>query len=199
MLLKKLLVLNLSNDSFQKITKKNKLIKFQKQIIDFSLILKYKFYFYLIKNQLIKKVGVIRNVLKIKFTKSNIFPSILAEINPNKIYRNKRNKLLFTISLGTFRKLTKYLGWKKKNTNYIVMLSLLLVNILKKSSYNCYTLFIKNIKKTFFSLLINLQYLDFKYLTVKDNSYFTIIKVKKKTNIKRRLSRKMTYLCPLKV
>ncbi len=79
------------------------------------------------------------------------------------------------------------------------MLSLLIVNILKNSPYSNYMLLVRNMKKSFFSMVLNLQYLNFKYLYIKDRTCFTLIKVKKKTHIKRRLYRKMTYLTPLKV
>lgn len=157
--------------------------------------MRYRYYLYVLANKIITKQVEFRNVLKIKFTKSNIFPSIFVKSPKN----SENNELLFTISLGTFRKLTKYLGWKKKNINYVVMLSLLIVNILKNSPYHNYILLVRNLKKSFFSMLLNLQYLNFKYLYVIDRTCFTKIKVKKKTHIKRRLYRKMTYLCPLKV
>lgn len=55
---------------------------------------------------MISRSVLFKNIVKIKFTKSNIFPSILIK----KTLDETNHDMLFTISLGTFRKLTKYLG-----------------------------------------------------------------------------------------
>lgn len=167
----------------------------------FVLIRKYKLYYYNLYFKLLTRRVEFKNIVKIKFTKTNTFPSILIEdIVKQKTnwQEEKRFFLLFTISMGTFRKLTNYLGWKKKNTNYVIMLSKFLFSILNTKSYFKYILLIKNIKKSFFFMLPELQKLKFKYLYIKDRCFFTKIKVKKKTYIKRRFYRKMTYMCPIK-
>lgn len=149
-----------------------------------------------------------RNILKIKFTKSNIFTSIIMDkITMNfkkslfkKAYKVQFNKsLLFTMSLGVFKQLTKILFWKKKNINYIIMLSIFIKNTVNFLKTLNYLFVIKNLKNNFFFMLENFKELNFKYLFILDRSYFSKIKVKKKTYIKRRFYRKMTYNSPLKM
>lgn len=71
-----------------------------------KILFQYKYYLYILANRLITRQLEFRNILKIKFTKSNIFPSIFVR----NVKNDEQHELLFTISLGTFRKLTKYLG-----------------------------------------------------------------------------------------
>ena len=174
----------------------NKFFKMYYKNID--LINKYNYYFYNLINTMQCRNNEIKNVVKINFTKSNIFSSVLVEKFGFLEESFLKNSLIFTISLGTFNKLTKFTGWKKKNVNFVVMLSNFLYNILINSGYMVHTLWVKNIKKNFIAMLPVLQNIKFKYLVIKDKSFFSKVKTKKKANIKRRFSRKMTYMCPIK-
>jgi len=196
----------MGNWTYFSILKKNVIIRLnvnkKKKSIFFStkvLIYKYKYYTYFNINKITTRSNEIKNIVKIHFTRSNVFPSILVEKFENDLDALRKYLLVFTISIGTFNKLTKFTGWKKKNTNFIIMLSNFIYNILFNSSYITHTLYVKNIKKSFFAMLPVLQKINFKYLIIKDRSFFSKIKTKKKTNIKRRLSRKMTYVCPIKM
>lgn len=174
--------------------KKKGLFKFVNDVV-----YRYRYYLYNIINKITTRENDIKNIVKIRFTKSNVFSSILVEKFETDVEAVLKYFLVFTISIGTFNKLTKFTGWKKKNTNFIIMLSNFIYNILFNSGYITHTLLVKNVKKSFFAMLPVLQKIKFKYLIIKDRSFFSKIKTKKKTNIKRRLSRKMTYVCPVKM
>lgn len=60
-------------------------------------------------------------------------------------------------------------------------------------------IFVNNIKNTFFLFLKYLKKIKFNNIVIKDTVNYTKIKSKKKTYIKRRISRKLNYLNPLKI
>lgn len=79
------------------------------------------------------------------------------------------------------------------------MLSIFIKNMVNFLNTLNYLFVIKNLKNNFFFMLENFKELNFKYLFILDRSFFSKIKVKKKTYIKRRFYRKMTYNSPLKM
>ena len=44
-----------------------------------KLVIRYRYYLYVLSNKIITKQVEFRNILKIKFTKSNVFPSIFVK------------------------------------------------------------------------------------------------------------------------
>lgn len=131
------------------ILKKNILLRFNKnnnnkffkiRYYNINLINKYKYYFYKLITNMQYRNNEIKNIVKINFTRSNIHSSILVEKFGFLEENFLKSSLMFTISLGTFSKLTKFTGWKKKNVNFVVMLSKFLYNILINSGYMIHTL-----------------------------------------------------------
>ncbi len=112
-----------------------------------------------------------------------------------------KKRLVFSLSIGEYMSL---IGkgralWKKKNPRYKKLISEFLVKIVSYSLFSIFWLEIKNMKNSFFLMLNDFKKLNYKFMQIKDISHFTKIKSKKKTYLKRRITRKLIYLNPLKV
>lgn len=166
-------LLNLINLDYINLLKKKYLIS---NLIDFS-----NFY----KNNILWK-----NKFNIFFKKSNTHLSAVSG-----------NFLLFNLSIGKYIKLVgpSVALWKKKNNKYKKLIFEFFIKILLKTKFKISFVFIKNIKNSFFLVIKYFKYLKYRYLIIKDTIYYTKIKQKKKTYIKRRISRKLNYINPLKV
>jgi len=88
--------------------------------------------------------------------------------------------------------------WKKKNTRYKKLMADFITKIILLLNLKFYWFIIKNCKNTFFLMLKKFKLIKFKFLIILDKTFFTKIKLKKKASLKRRITRKLTYLNPLK-
>lgn len=154
------------------------------------IIKKYIIIYLMMTLKILNKVLPFSNILQFRFTSCNMHSSIF--IQPQKL-KDNRLILLFTVSLGVFKKLYDVPQWKKKNNNYKILVSTFFVKMLYKLKFKPYWLNVINIKQSFYTMLLDLSKINFKYLRIFDKSCYSKIKVKKKTYIKRRFSRKMTY------
>ncbi len=88
--------------------------------------------------------------------------------------------------------------WKKKNQRYKDLIFNFFVKLLIYTKFNINFFVIKNIKSSFFVFFKYFKKIKYDYMIIKDTINFTKIKLKKKTYLKRRISRKLIYVNPLK-
>jgi hypothetical protein len=129
------------------------------------------------------------------FSKMNIFYS-KSNMHISLISKNT----IFSLSIGKYIKLLGIAQalWKKKNNKYKDLIFNFIFKIIKYTQFNPYFIIIKGIKNNFFFFLKYLKSINYTNLIIKDSINFTKIKNKKKTYIKRRISRKLQYVNPLK-
>lgn len=126
---------------------------------------------------------------KLVYSKSNMHINIISR------------KLIYGLSIGEFMNIIGKNSalWKKKNPRYKDLIFNFFTKILIYTKFNINFFIIKNIKNSFFIFFKYLKRIKYNYLLIKDSINFTKIKSKKKTYLKRRISRKLTYVNPLKV
>lgn len=163
-------------------------------LLDFKYIgiLKKKYFLVNLLNfiNINKNKNIWNNRFNIFFKKSNTHLSAVSG-----------SLLLYNLSIGKYIKLVgpSVALWKKKNNKYKKLIFEFFVKILIKTNFNISYIFIRNLKNSFFLFIKYFKYLKYKYLIIKDTIYYTKVKQKKKTYIKRRISRKLNYINPLKV
>lgn len=163
-----------------------------KELKDFFL-LNYENYVYKLNyinfNKSLIRKKIIPNKFTIFFSKSNLHLSIISK------------KLIYSISIGKYMSLigpSKAI-WKKKNNRYKKLLFNFIYKLILFTKLKFMYIFVNNIKNTFFLFLKYLKKIKFNNIVIKDTVNYTKIKSKKKTYIKRRISRKLNYLNPLKI
>lgn len=140
-------------------------------------------------NKNLKKKIIIRNKFTIFFSKSNLHLSIISK------------KLIYGISIGKYMSLigSSKAIWKKKNNRYKKLIFDFIYKLIFFTKIQFMYIFVKNIKNTFFLFLKYLKKIKYNNIVIKDTVNYTKVKSKKKTYIKRRISRKLNYLNPLKI
>lgn len=110
-------------------------------------------------------------------------------------------QLVFNMCIGEYQTLIgpNRALWKKKNVKYKKLMFELFYQLLEYSHFNINFIYIKNFKNTFLLFLKYLKFINFIKILIKDTTHYTRIKLKKKTYIKRRISRKLNYINPLKM
>lgn len=136
-----------------------------------------------------KKKTLNKNKFIMFFSKSNVNLSLVSK------------KLLYTLSIGKYISL---IGpnrslWKKKNNRYKKLIFEFFYKLISLTKFRISLVYVKNIRNTFFLFLKYLKKINYSRILIKDTIHYTKVKKKKKTYIKRRISRKLNYINPLKV
>lgn len=167
------------------------LLKFyKKQINFFSLKKKYILYQKVVLFSLPKNIPVSNNRFRLFFTKSNMYLSLI-----------NNNLLMYGLSIGEYQTLIgpNRALWRKKNNKYKKLMFDFFYKLIFHLNLSFNFIVVKNLKNTFFLFIKYLKKINYNNLLIKDTVYYTKIKQKKKTYIKRRISRKLTYINPLKM
>lgn len=188
---KKILFDNVDNDSF--LIKKIILKKIDKKTLKEFFLSNYENYLYRFNyinlNKRLKTTTITPNKFTIFFSKSNLHLSIISK------------RLIYSISIGKYMSLigTSKAIWKKKNNRYKKLIFDFIYKLINFTKISFKYIFVRNIKNTFFLFLKYLKKIKYDSIIIKDTVNYTKVKSKKKTYIKRRISRKLNYLNPLKV
>lgn len=145
-------------------------------------------------NYFFKKLFFLKNKekiftkLKLTYSKSNMHLNVLS------------SKLIYSLSIGEFMSIIGKQNaiWKKKNPRYKDLIFNFFVKLLIYTKFYINFFIIKNIKNSFFIFFKYFKKVKYDYMYIKDTINFTKIKLKKKTYLKRRISRKLIYVNPLK-
>mgnify|MGYP007060892613 CR=1 FL=1 len=184
---KALLYIKENNSYSQLLDKVKKTIKYDKIV---WLKKKYSLYQTFVLFSLKKNSYTNNNRFRLFFTKSNMYLSLIS----NKI-------LLYGLSIGEYQTMIgpNRALWKKKNNKYKKLMFEFFYKLIIYLNLTFKYIIVKNLKNTFFLFIKYLKKIKYKHLLIKDTVFYTIIKQKKKTYIKRRISRKLTYINPLKM